>query len=64
MYEAACVTGIAAAVRVGAEYKPIDDFGDKYFALYMQFAHGKKWHRDDTKLFTHGHAEAPTVNHT
>ncbi|WEW61928.1 hypothetical protein PRK78_007428 [Emydomyces testavorans] len=62
MHEAACISGIAAAVRLGADYDSIDDFADKYFSFYLWFCHGKKLKKKKIDLLSHHHGE-PTLNH-
>ncbi|KAI1919021.1 hypothetical protein LOZ65_004634 [Ophidiomyces ophidiicola] len=49
MYEAASISGIAAAVRLGVPYESIDDFADKYFGYYMQVAYGQRVKKTKTK---------------
>lgn len=41
MHEMACVSGIAAAYRLGAEYVPFDPFAEDLFQKYLLLAHGK-----------------------
>ncbi|MCJ1277048.1 hypothetical protein MMC21_004857 [Puttea exsequens] len=41
MHEMACVSGIAAAWRLGAEYRRFDDFAEDLFRKYVFIAHGK-----------------------
>jgi hypothetical protein len=40
MHELACVSGIAAAYRLGAEYIKFDDFASDFFAKYLLISHG------------------------
>jgi hypothetical protein len=40
MHELACVSGIAAAYRLGAEYVKFDDFAEDFFAKYLMLSHG------------------------
>jgi len=40
MHELACVSGIAAAYRLGAEYVEFDDFAEKLFGKYLLVSHG------------------------
>ena len=41
MHEMACVSGIAAAWRLGAEYVVFDDFAEDLFRKYLLISHGK-----------------------
>jgi hypothetical protein len=40
MHELACVSGIAAAYRLGAEYHKFDDFAEDFFKKYLLLSHG------------------------
>jgi predicted NAD/FAD-binding protein len=40
MHELACVSGIAAAYRLGAEYEKFDDFAEDFFKKYLLISHG------------------------
>ncbi|MCJ1439819.1 MAG: hypothetical protein MMC23_000300 [Stictis urceolatum] len=40
MHELACVSGIAAAYRLGAEYVAFDDFAEDFFKKYLLISHG------------------------
>lgn len=40
MHELACVSGIAAAYRLGAEYVKFDDFAEDFFKKYLLLSHG------------------------
>ncbi|KAI9884128.1 MAG: hypothetical protein M1823_004100 [Watsoniomyces obsoletus] len=40
MHEMACVSGIAAAYRLGAEYRKFDDFAEDLFKKYLLVSHG------------------------
>jgi hypothetical protein len=40
MHELACVSGIAAAYRLGAEYVKFDDFAEDFFGKYLLLSHG------------------------
>ncbi|EFW22619.1 hypothetical protein D8B26_000731 [Coccidioides posadasii str. Silveira] len=62
MHEAACITGIAAAVRLGVEYESLDDFADKLFSLYLRAAHGKTFKRKTPDWFTRRRGSAATNN--
>lgn len=43
MHEMACVSGIAAAWRLGAEYEVFDEFAEDLFQKYLLVAHGKMY---------------------
>ncbi|KUI57002.1 All-trans-zeta-carotene desaturase [Cytospora mali] len=40
MHELACVSGIAAAYRMGADYSKFDDFAENFFSKYLAISHG------------------------
>lgn len=40
MHELACVSGIAAAYRLGADYQKFDDFAENFFSKYLALSHG------------------------
>lgn len=40
MHELACVSGIAAAYRLGADYEKFDDFAEDFFKKYLLISHG------------------------
>ncbi|GAB0135377.1 hypothetical protein EsDP_00003717 [Epichloe bromicola] len=40
MHEIACISGVAAAYRLGAEYSEFDDFATDFFAKYLLLSHG------------------------
>lgn len=40
MHEMACVSGIAAAYRLGADYVKFDDFAEDLFKKYLLISHG------------------------
>ena len=43
MHELACVSGIAAAYRLGADYVPFDDFAENFFKKYLLISHGVRY---------------------
>jgi hypothetical protein len=43
MHELACVSGIAAAYRLGAEYVKFDDFAEDFFSKYLLVSHGVRY---------------------
>ena len=45
MHELACVSGIAAAYRLGAEYRAFDDFAEDFFRRYLLVTHGVLYRR-------------------
>ncbi|KAG5925565.1 hypothetical protein E4U42_004167 [Claviceps africana] len=49
MHEVACVSGIAAAYRLGAEYSEFDDFATDFFTKYLFLAHGMIYKREQRK---------------
>lgn len=49
MHELACVSGIAAAYRLGAEYRKFDDFAQDFFAKYLALSHGVFYSREEKR---------------
>ena len=49
MHELACVSGIAAAYRLGADYKRFDDFAEDFFAKYLLLSHGFIYSREEKR---------------
>lgn len=45
MHEIACISGIAAAYRLGAPYEAFDDFAEDCFAKYLLVCHGVRYKR-------------------
>jgi hypothetical protein len=43
MHELACVSGIAAAYRLGADYVKFDDFAEDFFSKYLLVSHGVRY---------------------
>lgn len=43
MHEMACVSGIAAAYRLGADYEKFDDFAEDLFKKYLWISHGVRY---------------------
>ncbi|MCJ1286555.1 hypothetical protein MMC26_005901 [Xylographa opegraphella] len=43
MHELACVSGIAAAYRIGADYEAFDDFAEDFFKKYLLISHGVRY---------------------
>lgn len=43
MHELACVSGIAAAYRLGADYEKFDDFAEDFFKKYLLISHGVRY---------------------
>ncbi|KAL8947506.1 MAG: hypothetical protein Q9222_006225 [Ikaeria aurantiellina] len=43
MHEMACVSGIAAAVRLGAEYEVFDELGEDLIRKYLLISHGVRY---------------------
>ena len=40
MHELACISGIVAAYRLGADYEKFDDFAEDFFKEYLLLSHG------------------------
>lgn len=49
MHELACVSGIAAAYRLGAEYRKFDDFAEDFFSKYLALSHGVIYSREEKR---------------
>jgi hypothetical protein len=49
MHELACVSGIAAAYRLGAEYVKFDDFVEDFFSKYLLVSHGVRYRAEQKK---------------
>lgn len=49
MHELACVSGIAAAYRMGAEYRKFDDFAEDFFSKYLALSHGVLYSREEKR---------------
>ncbi|TVY39669.1 hypothetical protein LSUB1_G003575 [Lachnellula subtilissima] len=49
MHELACVSGIAAAYRLGAEYVKFDDFAEDFFSKYLLVSHGVRYGAEEKK---------------
>ncbi|KAH8129091.1 hypothetical protein FP744_10000485 [Trichoderma asperellum] len=49
MHEVACISGIAAAYRLGADYTKFDDFAQDFFVKYLLLSHGKLFSREEKK---------------
>lgn len=47
MHEIACISGIAAAYRLGAEYEAFDDFAEGFLAKYLLVSHGVRYKRSE-----------------
>ncbi|KAL4892449.1 hypothetical protein BDV59DRAFT_208206 [Aspergillus ambiguus] len=45
MHEIACISGIAAAYQLGANYEAFDDFAEDCFAKYLLVCHGTRYKR-------------------
>ena len=43
MHEMACVSGIAAAYRLGADYEKFDDSAEDMLKKYLLISHGVKY---------------------
>lgn len=52
MHELACVSGIAAAYHLGADYVKFDDFATDFFAKYLMLSHGMLFWRQEKKRGT------------
>lgn len=49
MHELACVSGIAAAYRLGADYVKFDDFAEEFFGQYLFVSHGWWYSREEAR---------------
>lgn len=48
MHELACISGIAAAYRLGADYVKFDDFAEDFFSKYLFISHGVRYGREQS----------------
>jgi hypothetical protein len=55
MHELACVSGIAAAYHLGADYEKFDDFAQDFFSKYLMLSHGMIFSRQQKKRASSGH---------
>lgn len=58
MHELACVSGIAAAYCLGADYVKFDDFAQDFFAKYLLLSHGKVFSREERRRHASKTAES------
>lgn len=49
MHEVACVSGIAAAYRLGADYMQFDSFATDFFSKYLMLSHGVIFSQQEKK---------------
>ncbi|KAI9049475.1 hypothetical protein LZ554_006506 [Drepanopeziza brunnea f. sp. 'monogermtubi'] len=49
MHELACVSGIAAAYRLGANYVKFDDFAEDFFSKYLLLSHGMRYSKEERR---------------
>ena len=49
MHELACVNGIAAAYRLGAEYVKFDNFAEDFFSKYLLLSHGVRYGAEERR---------------
>lgn len=49
MHELACVSGIAAAYRLGADYAKFDDFAEDFFSKYLLLSHGTRFGAEEKR---------------
>ncbi len=49
MHELACVSGIAAAYRLGAEYQRFDRFAEDFFRKYLLLSHGVRYDNEEKR---------------
>ncbi|OAA71905.1 hypothetical protein LEL_09140 [Akanthomyces lecanii RCEF 1005] len=57
MHEVACVSGVAAAYRMGADYDQFDNFATDFFSKYLLLSHGLVFSRQEKKRRS-GHHES------
>ena len=43
LYELSCISGIAVAYRLGAEYEKFDDIAEKSFVKFLHIFHGARY---------------------
>lgn len=49
MHELACVSGIAAAYRLGADYVKFDHFAEDLFSKYLLLSHGIRYEAEQKR---------------
>lgn len=49
MHELACVSGIASAYRLGADYAKFDDFAEDFFSKYLLASHGMRYSKEEAR---------------
>ncbi|KAG9239402.1 flavin-containing amine oxidasedehydrogenase-like protein [Amylocarpus encephaloides] len=49
MHEVACISGIAAAYRLGADYVKFDDFAENFFSKYLLLSHGVRFGAEEKR---------------
>ncbi|KAJ5256748.1 hypothetical protein N7478_012852 [Penicillium angulare] len=49
MHEIACISGIAAAYKLGADYEVFDEFAEDFFAKYLLVCHGTRYNKEKRK---------------
>jgi len=49
MHELACVSGIAAAWRLGADYVKFDDFAEDFLSNYLLISHGVRYGAEEKR---------------
>ncbi len=49
MHELACVSGIAAAYRLGADYLKFDNFAEDFFSKYLLLSHGVRYGAEESR---------------
>ncbi|KAL4876001.1 hypothetical protein BJY04DRAFT_223487 [Aspergillus karnatakaensis] len=52
MHEIACISGIAAAYRLGVDYEHFDDFAEGLFSKYLLLSHGVRYKKKADKKRT------------
>ena len=49
MHELACVSGIAAAFLLGADYIKFDNFAEDFFSNYLLISHGVRYKKEEVR---------------
>lgn len=49
MHELACISGIASAYRLGADYVEFDEFAKEFFSKYLLLSHGVRYGGEEKK---------------
>jgi hypothetical protein len=49
MHELGCISGIAAAYRLGADFVKFDNFAEDFFSKYLLLSHGVRYRGEEKR---------------